>query len=97
MSTLVEIEVERDGQDVQRVEVKMRTVLLWEKRFKGRAMVLLGEASLKAEYLYELAWLMLGEPVPLDEFCATTDVTPVSDEEADDEADPTQTVQPTGP
>jgi hypothetical protein len=97
MSALITVDVERDGQDAQRIDIKMRTVLQWEKRFKGRAMAMLNENALKAEYVYELTWIALGTPGELAEFCATTDVTPVDDEPEVDDADPTQTAQPIEP
>jgi hypothetical protein len=98
VSALLEIEVERDGQDTVRVPVKMRTVLAWEKAFRGRAMALLSAEAMKAEYVYELAWLASDKPGTFDEFCASTDVTPVADEPQDGgAADPTNPGPSTGP
>jgi hypothetical protein len=97
VSALLELDVERDGEDAVRVPVKMRTVVAWEKAFRGRALALLDKDRLRAEYLMELGWIAAGQPGTFDEFCATTDVTPVEDADVEDEPpDPTRPVPSTG-
>lgn len=69
------LQVQADGEDEPTVlEISPRHVLSWEKTHPRRAASLLSGEAVRFEYLYEVAWVALGEPGDFSDFCAKTDV-----------------------
>lgn len=74
--TVLTIAVQADGADEPTIlRIKPRQVLAWEKSNSRRSAMQLNDDAVKFEYLYEIAWLVMGKPGEFDQFCATTDVT----------------------
>lgn len=85
---MIEMDIQADEDaEPTRFGVKMRTIFQWEKRFRGRSLAMLGSDNLKVTYLYEIAWLVMGDPagMKLDEFCDKYDVSPVDDTQSSTE------------
>jgi len=103
-ATLVQLSIVDDQGNKEKIGVRMRDVLLWEKRFRGRGLFML-EQNVHLEYLYELAFIIaqrsglpatetFGAPDQPGTFCGTYDIEQV--EETGETVDPTQEVPSTG-
>lgn len=82
MSALMQLDVSDDADLTVRVPVTMRTVLKWEQGFPNRSMAQFSEGTVKATYLYELAFLgfqkATGYANTFEVFSDSYDVTPVA-------------------
>lgn len=89
----MKLEVTPDNGEAFEVDVSMRTVVAWETKFINRAMAQLGGNSMKANYLYELAFVAAVKAGQFagdfSTFRDNYDVEPVNESEVS-EADPTQ-------
>lgn len=83
MSALMQLDLSDDAGNETRVPVTMRTVLRWEQTFPGRSMAQFSEGTVKAQYLYELAFLGYkksnGYGESFEVFSDNFDVTPVAE------------------
>lgn len=89
--------VDDDGNEHE-INVRMRDVLQWEKRFRGRGLAML-EGNVHLEYFYELAFVIaqrqgipgtanFGSPDDPSSFCGMYDIDKV--EPSEESVDPTQ-------
>lgn len=103
---LLQLSVWADDVDVTTLDVYRRTILLWEKTFRGRSASMLDPESnpggVKYEYLYEIAYLVarvkgLPHTEKFSDFGDVYEVDAVEDEEPSLAPDPTQVAAPTEP
>lgn len=92
---MMKLEVTPDVGEAFEVSVNMRTVVAWEMKFPARAMAQLGGSSLKANYIYELAFVASTKSGQyagdFPTFKESFDVEPVDEsDEGVDSGDPTQ-------
>ena len=55
---LMTLQLWSEESDPVKIDVRMRTVLTWEKMFTGRSMAMLEETRVKLTYLYEIAYVV---------------------------------------